>query len=113
MSTKTVRDIMTPISNVYMIPFNSLLDFETTTDIITHGYTRIPVYDGDRTNICFVLNVKDLAFVDPNDRVPVATVCKFYNRTVIKTDGGTYLCDILKTFRKGNAILIVISTFKV
>ncbi|VDP93533.1 unnamed protein product [Echinostoma caproni] len=109
MSTKTAKDIMTPIDHVYMLPYNSVLDFQTTNDIITHGFTRIPVYSGSRGNICTVLNVKDLAFVDPNDKIPIATVCKFYNRTFAEISENTPLSDILRIFKKGKYKFSVIT----
>lgn len=101
MSTKTAKDIMTSIEHVYMLPYTSVLDFQTTNDIITHGFTRVPIYCGSRRNICTVLNVKDLAFVDPNDKLPIATVCKFYNRAFAEISESTSLFDILRIFKKG------------
>ncbi|KAG5450430.1 Metal transporter cnnm2 [Clonorchis sinensis] len=109
MNTKTAVDVMTPIDDVYMLPHNAVLDFQTTNDIITHGFTRVPIYEGSRSNICTVLNVKDLAFVDPNDRIPVATVCKFYNRKFVEVDGGKPLCEILRIFKQGSSHLAVIT----
>ena len=46
------------------------------------GYTRVPVFDGSRTNVVALLNIKDLALVDPDDGTPVKTLCKFYNHHV-------------------------------
>ncbi|KAF7241636.1 hypothetical protein EG68_10959 [Paragonimus skrjabini miyazakii] len=109
MNAKTAEDVMTSIENVYMLPLNAVLDFQTTNDIITHGYTRIPVYEGDRSNICTVLNVKDLAFVEPNDKIPVSTVCKFYNRKFAEVDAGTPLCEILTIFKQGSSHIAVIT----
>ncbi|KAF6777161.1 hypothetical protein AHF37_03701 [Paragonimus kellicotti] len=109
MNTKTAEDVMTSIENVYMLPLSAVLDFQTTNDIITHGYTRIPVYEGDRSNICTVLNVKDLAFVDPNDKIPVSTVCKFYNRKFAEVEADTPLCEILRIFKQGSSHIAVIT----
>ncbi|TPP55707.1 Metal transporter CNNM4 [Fasciola gigantica] len=109
MSTKAAKDIMTPLEQVYMLPYTSVLDFQTTNDIITHGFTRIPIYSGSRSNICTVLNVKDLAFVDPNDKIPVATVCKFYNRTFAEINESTSLFDILRIFKKGSSHIAIVT----
>ncbi|VDO05875.1 unnamed protein product [Rodentolepis nana] len=101
MSTKTVKDIMTPLSDAFMLPNTALLDFDTMNEIFSHGFTRIPMYEGDRTNIKAILNVKDLGFINADDKVPVATVCNFYNRSIVVVPESTSLEAILKEFRQG------------
>ena len=49
---------MTIIDDVFMLPYNTVLDFETVSNIIRQGYTRIPVYDGNRDTIVALLNIK-------------------------------------------------------
>ena len=102
LSKKTVLDVMTPLEDVYMIEYSMLLDFETIQTIIKPGYTRIPVYEKERTNIVAILNVKDLAFVDPNDCLPVKSVCTFYNHTIAYMFDDTKLDVMLEEFKKGN-----------
>ncbi|VUZ41177.1 unnamed protein product [Hymenolepis diminuta] len=101
MSTKTVKDIMTPLSDAFMLPNTALLDFDTMNEIFSHGFTRIPMYEGDRKNIKAILNVKDLGFINADDKVPVATVCNFYNRSIVVVPETTSLEAILKEFRQG------------
>uniref|UniRef100_A0A5K3FJA1 CBS domain-containing protein n=1 Tax=Mesocestoides corti TaxID=53468 RepID=A0A5K3FJA1_MESCO len=108
MDQRTAKNIMTPIDNVYMLPHNALLDFETTNEIIAHGYTRIPIYKEDRRRITSVLNVKDLAFVDPKDKIPVSTICNFYNRPFIYVTPNTTLRALFEKFRKESTHLAVI-----
>ena len=74
-----------PISGMqdcYMLPLKSYLNFETVSEIREQGYSRIPVYDGDRSNILHILFAKDLMFIDPDDNMPLAMVCEFYNNEV-------------------------------
>ena len=101
LSKKTVLDVMTPLEDVYMIEYNMLLDFETINTIIKPGYTRIPVYEKERTNIVALLNIKDLAFVDPSDCLPVKSVCTFYNHTISYMFDDTKLDVMLEEFKKG------------
>ena len=55
---KTVRDIMTPSVDVYMIDINDPID--SYLDELLHTYhSRIPVYDEDQDDIIGVLNMKD------------------------------------------------------
>ncbi|KAH8377426.1 hypothetical protein KR093_005402, partial [Drosophila rubida] len=79
---KTVADIMTHINDAYMLSLDAVLDFETVSDIMNSGYSRIPVYDGDRKNIVTLLYIKDLAFVDTDDNTPLRTLCEFYQNPV-------------------------------
>ncbi|CAH8575559.1 unnamed protein product [Heterobilharzia americana] len=103
LTTKTVADVMTPLSDAFMLSYSAILDFHTMNEIFSHGYTRIPVYENDRQNIRAVLNVKDLAFINTEDKVPVSTVCDFYNRSIIIVLDTTNLGIMLKEFRQGRA----------
>lgn len=99
---KTVFDVMTKIEDVYMLEDNAVLDFETVSEIMKKGYTRIPVYDGDKSNICGLLNIKDLALVDPDDKTPLKTVLKFYNHPLVWVFDDQKLGAMLQDFRQGN-----------
>ena len=50
LSEKKVREIMTPLEDVFMISYDALLDFHTMSDIMKKGYTRYrvacPVFSG-------------------------------------------------------------------
>ncbi|XP_010081052.1 PREDICTED: metal transporter CNNM1-like [Pterocles gutturalis] len=79
--TKVVEDVLTPLADCFMLRADAVLDFATVSEILRSGYTRIPVYEGDRRdNIVDLLFVKDLAFVDPDDCTPLQTVTRFYRR---------------------------------
>ena len=56
---KTVTDVMTQLEDCYMLPLSSVLNFKTVSEIKDQGYSRIPVYDGGRTNIVHILFTKD------------------------------------------------------
>ena len=105
LSRKQSKDIMTKIEDVYMIEYNSILDFETITEIMKTGFTRIPVYEGSHRNVVNILNIKDLAFVDPDDRTPLKTVCKFYNHPVNFVFEDTKLDKLLEEFKTGKLFL--------
>lgn len=75
---KTVAAVMTRIEDVFMLENEAVLDFETVSEIMKSGFSRIPVYEGNRNNIVTVLYIKDLAFVDPDDNTPLKTLCQFY-----------------------------------
>ncbi len=99
--TKTVENIMTPVGDCFMINSDTVLDFNTMSEIMESGYTRIPVYENDLSNIVDILYVKDLAFVDPDDCTTLKTITKFYNHPVHFVFHDTKLDSMLEEFKKG------------
>ncbi|XP_057218574.1 metal transporter CNNM4 isoform X2 [Triplophysa rosa] len=106
--TKTVQGIMTPLGNCFMINSDTVLDFNTMSEIMESGYTRIPVYEEERTNIVDILFVKDLAFVDPDDCTTLKTITKFYNHPVHFVFHDTKLDSMLEEFKKGKSHLAIV-----
>ncbi|CAI5649383.1 metal transporter CNNM4 isoform X1 [Oreochromis niloticus] len=106
--TKTVEDVMTPINNCFMIHSDAVLDFNTMSEIMESGYTRIPVYEDERSNIVDILFVKDLAFVDPDDCTTLKTITKFYNHPVHFVFHDTKLDAMLEEFKKGKSHLAIV-----
>ncbi|XP_072943230.1 unextended protein-like [Epargyreus clarus] len=98
---KKVKDVMTKLKDCYMLPINSVLDFETMTEIVKSGYSRIPVYEGARGNIITVLFIKDLAFVDPDDNTPLRTLCQYYQNPCNFVFEDVTLDVMLKQFKEG------------
>ncbi|EMP25428.1 Metal transporter CNNM4 [Chelonia mydas] len=106
--TKTVEDVMTPLHDCFMINSDAILDFNTMSEIMESGYTRIPVYEEERSNIVDILYVKDLAFVDPDDCTPLKTITKFYNHPVHFVFHDTKLDAMLEEFKKGKSHLAIV-----
>uniref|UniRef100_A0A8D0VKY0 Metal transporter n=1 Tax=Sus scrofa TaxID=9823 RepID=A0A8D0VKY0_PIG len=100
--TKTVEDVMTPLRDCFMITGEAILDFNTMSEIMESGYTRIPVFEGERSNIVDLLFVKDLAFVDPDDCTPLKTITKFYNHPLHFVFNDTKLDAMLEEFKKAD-----------
>ncbi|XP_043968028.1 metal transporter CNNM4 isoform X1 [Gambusia affinis] len=106
--TKTVEDIMTPLGHCFMISSDAVLDFNTMSEIMESGYTRIPVYEHEQSNIVDILFVKDLAFVDPDDCTTLKTITKFYNHSVHFVFHDTKLDAMLEEFKKGKSHLAIV-----
>ncbi|KAK6487307.1 metal transporter CNNM2 isoform X2 [Huso huso] len=106
--TKTVEDVMTPLRDCFMIAGDAILDFSTMSEIMESGYTRIPVFEGERSNIVDLLFVKDLAFVDPDDSTPLKTITKFYSHPLHFVFNDTKLDTMLEEFKKGKSHLAIV-----
>ncbi|XP_042206392.1 unextended protein-like [Homarus americanus] len=98
---KTVGEVMTKLDDVFMLNVDTILDFNSINDIMQQGYSRVPVYDGERTNIIAVLFIKDLAFIDPDDNTPLKTLCQFYQNPCNFVFVDTTLDVMFKEFKEG------------
>ncbi|XP_078421249.1 metal transporter CNNM4-like isoform X2 [Cetorhinus maximus] len=105
---KTVEDVLTPLGDCFMLSSEAVLDFATMSDIMKSGYTRIPVYENERSNIVDILYVKDLAFVDPDDGMPLETMTKFYNHSLHCVFSDAKLDTVLEDFKKGKSHLAIV-----
>ncbi|XP_068614868.1 metal transporter CNNM1-like [Brachionichthys hirsutus] len=106
--TKTVEDVLTPLSDCYMLSSDATLDFCTMSDVMQSGFTRIPVYENERASIVDILFVKDLAFVDPDDCTPLKTITQFYKRPMHCVFNDTKLDVMLEEFKRGKSHLAVV-----
>ncbi|XP_058134097.1 metal transporter CNNM4 isoform X1 [Dasypus novemcinctus] len=106
--TKTVEDVMTQLQDCFMIRSDATLDFNTMSEIMESGYTRIPVFEDEQSNIVDILYVKDLAFVDPDDCTPLKTITRFYNHPVHFVFHDTKLDAMLEEFKKGKSHLAIV-----
>nr|XP_033803779.1 metal transporter CNNM3 isoform X2 [Geotrypetes seraphini] len=106
--TKTVEDILTPVKDCFMLSSGALLDFNRMSEIMQSGYTRIPVYEEERSNIVDILYVKDLAMVDPDDCTPLSTITKFYNHPLHFVFNDTKLDAVLEEFKRGKSHMAIV-----
>ncbi|GAV01715.1 hypothetical protein RvY_12378 [Ramazzottius varieornatus] len=100
---KRVMDIMTPLDDTFMLPYDAILDFDTLAEITREGYTRIPVFEQTRSNVVGLLNIKDLALLDPDDCTAVKTLCRYYSYELCFVFEDTTLDVMLEEFKKGRS----------
>jgi len=105
LSDKSVKDLMRSIDNVFMVEYSAMLDEKCLELIAASGYTRIPVFEKERTNIVALLHVCDLAYVSAADGTSLKTLCKFYNHPVNFVFEDTKLEVLLSEFKKGNSLV--------
>lgn len=106
--SKTVEDVLTPLNDCFMLASDAILDFYTMSDVMQSGYTRIPVFQNERSNIVDLLFVKDLAFVDPDDCTPLKTITQFYKHPLHCVFDDTKLDAMLEQFKKGKSHLAIV-----
>lgn len=109
---KTAKDVMTNFNDIFCINIDSVLDFKTMKEIYDSGFSRIPVYEDSKENIVHLLYVRDLAFVDSDDKNTLASHVQFYQHEVLFFFEDTPLDDILKGFLEGKSHMGVIQTVK-
>ncbi|XP_077787391.1 metal transporter CNNM3 isoform X1 [Podarcis muralis] len=105
---KTVEDVLTPLDECFMLNANAVLDFNNMSTIMQSGYTRIPIYEDERTNLVDMLYVKDLALVDPDDCTPLSTIIKFYNHPLHFVFNDTKLDAVLEEFKRGKSHMAIV-----
>jgi len=106
LSDKCVKDLMTAIDDVFMVEYSAKLDEKCLELIASCGYTRIPVYEKERTNIVALLHVCDLAYVSASDGALLRTLCRFYNHPVNFVFEDTKLEVLLAEFKKGRLVSV-------
>lgn len=95
---RRVHDVMTHVDQCFMLDRSLHLDFEVMLAIYKSGFTRIPVYEGDRNNIVGILYAKDLILVDPEDEVEVGAVLSFRGRNLVRIFDHEKLDKVLQHF---------------
>lgn len=68
------------------------------------GYSRIPIYQGEKSNVIRILYVRDLALIDPEDRTPLTLFTKLMSdQEIVYIDEGTTIDAVFNIFKDGNA----------
>lgn len=109
---KLAKDVMTNYEDVFCISIDSVLDFKTMREIYDSGFSRIPVYEDCKENIIHLLYIRDLAFVDADDKTTLASHVQFYKHEMLFFFDDTPLDEILKGFLDGKCHLGVIQTIR-
>jgi CBS domain containing-hemolysin-like protein len=106
-TNKRVGDIMTPIDRVLMLsaelPYDRLMD-----EIRSTQFSRVPVYDGERSNIIGVLHVRDLFSFDMKRKEGAVADIRSILRMPVFVDAKSLLEDVLREFKEGKAHLTIV-----
>jgi metal transporter CNNM len=97
-SHKQVREVMTPIEKVAMFDENQKLNHSFFEDVSDEGYSRFPIYSGNKTNIVGVLFAKDLLTEDED--ISIKQTEDAFDTNIMRVKGSTYLDTVLARMLK-------------
>lgn len=100
-TTKRVEDIMTHLPDCYMLSIDTLLDFDVIAEIITNGYSRIPVYEQSRSNVISILFAKDLGLINPEDNIPIGNIINREIKDIYRVPAATPVYELFEQFKTG------------
>lgn len=104
---KTIGSIMTPMEDVFTLSLDDVLDEATMDDILSQGYSRVPVHHPDNDeDFVGMLLVKMLITYDPEDAKPVR---EFALATLPESGPTTSCLDIVNFFQEGKSHMVLVS----
>nr|ODN86745.1 hypothetical protein L203_03994 [Cryptococcus depauperatus CBS 7841] len=125
LARKTVKEAMTPIEQVFMLPIETKLDYETLGIVVKSGHSRIPVYQmvqvpdinlakpemgtGEKKMVKKVLGcllVKSCVLLDPEDATPLASIPI---NTIPTVSADEPLTHMLNVFQEGRSHMAIVS----
>lgn len=71
-TTVDAPHILKPTLELFSLPYDGVMDRDTMRGINARGFSRVPVFVDDPSNILGYILVKDLIELDPDDKVPIA-----------------------------------------
>lgn len=109
MQDKKAKEIMTPMSKIYMLDINTKLTEDKIHEIYLQGFSRVPIFDGKRDNIVGILLVRDLLVINSTSQVVILRhLGSLIIRDIIAVDVDTKLEPILKEFKRGTSHMCIV-----
>ncbi|KAI8877992.1 DUF21-domain-containing protein [Backusella circina FSU 941] len=104
---KPVSLVMTPISDVFTLSTEDIMDEKLVHKILSAGYSRIPIYSPEnKTNFVGMLLTKQLITYDPEDALPLKQLSL---SALPETGPDTSCLDILNFFQEGKSHMTLVS----
>lgn len=105
---KPVSMVMTPLEDVFTLSEDAILDEELMEEIVSAGYSRIPIYrHDDPNNFIGMLLVKRLITYDPEDHIAVR---QFTINSLPEAAPNTSCLDILNFFQEGRSHMAMVTS---
>ena len=104
----TVQQVYTALNKTFMVNVDDRLSFETMSIIFKTGYSRIPVYENNVSNVVGLLFVKDLIFINPVDCTPVRSFVEIFGRGSHVVWMDDKLGEVLNFLKKGHCHMALV-----
>ncbi|KAL8199754.1 hypothetical protein R6Q57_013322 [Mikania cordata] len=105
LAQKTVKDAMTPLSEIFSLELNSKLDEDTMSLLLSKRHSRVPVYIEKPDNIIGLILVKSLIKFRPEDELSIKNL---NIQKIPRIHECLPLYEMLNLFRKGNSHMAVV-----
>lgn len=100
---------MIDINTTFMLDLNTVINREITEQIYTEGYSRIPIYDGEKSNVMGVLMAKDLILFNPDrDQMTIRQLSSVL-REVVSINHSSNCLRVLSYFKEGGTHLAIVT----
>jgi len=108
MKDKEAKDLMINLNDVFMLEYDEELSEQKIDDIITKGYSRIPIYSNDKSNIIGILMLKQL-IGHRFDHIKSVRSSNIDLKRPIVIKPETNLLQLIRDFRIGKCHLAIIT----
>eukprot|EP00698_Gefionella_okellyi_P007461 TRINITY_DN1826_c0_g1_i2.p1 TRINITY_DN1826_c0_g1~~TRINITY_DN1826_c0_g1_i2.p1 ORF type:complete len:448 (-),score=99.21 TRINITY_DN1826_c0_g1_i2:119-1462(-) len=102
---KDVSEAMTDFQRAYVLPYDAILDHELIACILSKGFSRIPVYRDEKSNIVGVLLVKQLIPLNPAEARPLSSLRL---RKMMFVPATTSQFDMLELLKRGQCMMAMV-----
>ena len=99
---KKVGELMLPIEKTFKLDYNYKINKENLDKLINTGYSRIPIYEGDSSNLIGILRMKDLVGVDAFHPMPLYELDINLIEATHVTEN-TFFLDLFEKFKEGKS----------
>lgn len=107
---KKAIEMMIPIDRTVMIDMDSIVDKKSVGNLLEYGFSRIPVYSGERDNIIGLIRIKQLIGIDISQNKTLRQLgIKLRPPLVIHPRMNAI--DLLREFRKGRSHMAFITEY--
>jgi metal transporter CNNM len=99
---KKVGELMLPIEKTFKLDNKYIINKANLDKIIEAGYSRIPIYEGDSSNLIGILKAKDLVGIDPSISCSLNEL-DFKLTEPIHVTENTFFLDLFEKFKDGKS----------